>query len=80
MAEMLDGDCGLLIPPKDPRAIADSVIRLLRSDDLRARMGRTSRKRVLERYSVESIGPQIEKSYADAISISGARKGDQVSR
>jgi glycosyltransferase involved in cell wall biosynthesis len=68
MSEMLDGNCGLLIPPNNPRAIADSVIRLIRSDGLRTQMGRSSRIRVLERYSVESIGPQIEKSYTDAIS------------
>jgi glycosyltransferase involved in cell wall biosynthesis len=69
MSEMLDADCGLLIPPNNPRAIADSVIQLLRSDSLRMKMGVRSRQKVLERYSVESIGPQIENSYAQAISM-----------
>jgi len=79
MSEMLDGDCGLLIPPNDPQAIADSVIRLIRSDELRMQMGRRCRMRVLERYSVERIGPQIEKSYADAISMGPARMCSQAS-
>lgn len=79
MSEMLDANCGLLIPPNDPGAIADSVIRLIRSDALRMQMGRTSRSRVLERYSVDSIGPQIEKSYALAITMSRAGICNQVS-
>ena len=54
MPEMLDGDCGLVVNAENPKDIADAVIRLLRSDDLRVRMGERSRKRVLERYSKEA--------------------------
>jgi len=79
MAEMLDANCGLLIPPRDSRAIAESVVRLLRSDDLRIQMGRNSRLRVLERYSVESIGPQMEKSYESAIAMSRAKSAAPAS-
>ena len=78
MSEMLDADCGLLIPPNDPRAIADSVIRLLRSDSVRMKMGARSRQTVLDRYSVDSVGPQIENSYAQAISMTRARTDECV--
>ena len=67
MAEMLDAECGVLIPPHHPKALADSVIHMLKSDCLRAKMGYASRKRVLERYSAESIGPIIEESYRRAM-------------
>jgi glycosyltransferase involved in cell wall biosynthesis len=80
MSEMLEADCGLLIPPNNPRAIADSVIKLLHSDNLRMKMGVRSRQRVLERYSVESVGPQIENSYAQAISMARQNLCEQVSR
>jgi glycosyltransferase involved in cell wall biosynthesis len=78
MSEMLDGDCGIVVEAENPGAIADAVIRLLRSDDLRIQMGGRSRARVLERYSKESIGPQIEASYKEAISANLARKGEPV--
>jgi hypothetical protein len=41
-------------------------------------MGERSRKRVLERYSKESIGPQIEASYREAIAINRAGKQTPV--
>ena len=56
MAEMLDESCGLLIPPNDPAAIAASVIRLIRSDDLRLQMGRSSRRRVLSDTPLKAWG------------------------
>ncbi len=68
MGEMLqDGAHGILIPPRDPKAIADAVVCLLRSPELRQRLGTTARQRVLEAYSLERVGPQLEKSYSLAI-------------
>jgi phosphatidylinositol alpha-1,6-mannosyltransferase len=34
-----DGETGLLVPPNDPDATADAIIKLLRDPELRARMG-----------------------------------------
>jgi len=48
---MRDGETGYLIPPGDPAALADRVTRLLRDPELRARMGRAGRARVLEHFS-----------------------------
>ncbi|MGO8696323.1 MAG: glycosyltransferase family 4 protein [Limisphaerales bacterium] len=78
MGEMLDGNCGLLVSPNDPKAIADSVISILRSDDLRIRMGHSARNRVLQRYSVQNVGPQIETSYANAIAASAGRRYNEA--
>jgi glycosyltransferase involved in cell wall biosynthesis len=39
-----DGLSGYLVPPRDERAIADAVVRLLRDPDLRSRMGRYGRR------------------------------------
>ena len=53
------GRTGVLVPPGDPRAFADAVVRLLRDPALRARYGQEARrviraefglKRVVERY------------------------------
>jgi glycogen synthase len=69
MAEMLEANCGFLVPPRNPAALADATIRLLGAEQLRIQMGSNCRSRVLERYSEESIGPIIERSYAKAIEL-----------
>jgi glycosyltransferase involved in cell wall biosynthesis len=41
---------GLLVPPGYPEAIAEAILRLIRNPDLRHRMGRAARARVIDRY------------------------------
>lgn len=48
---IVDEDTGLLVPPRDPRALADAIVRLLQDDTLRADMGRRGFARVQERFS-----------------------------
>lgn len=70
MAEMLEGGIhGALIPPRDPESIAAAVIRMLRSPQLREAVGSSARRRVLNAYSPERIGPQLERSYEAAIAL-----------
>ena len=68
MAEMLDnGEAGVMIPPRNPMAIADAVINLLRSPEKCLTMGNNARQKVLEKYSDEKVGALLEKSYEKAI-------------
>lgn len=68
MVEQLDGGrCGLLVPPKDPSAIADAVIKLLDRPTLRMELGAAARQRVLDCYNQSCIGQQQEAVYAEAI-------------
>jgi glycosyltransferase involved in cell wall biosynthesis len=48
------GVTGLVVPPDDPRAMADAIERLLRDPVLRARMGRAARCRAKQRFSVRT--------------------------
>ena len=41
-----DGQCGRLVPPRDPRALADAIRDLLAEPERLARMGRAARERV----------------------------------
>jgi glycosyltransferase involved in cell wall biosynthesis len=50
-----DGRTGLLVAPRDHEAMADAIVRLLRDDALRARMGAAGAARVRERFSVERM-------------------------
>jgi glycogen synthase len=75
MAEMLEGGLhGILVPPKESKALAEGVIHMLRSPDQRVTMGTSARKRLLDTYSIEKVGPQLEQSFEAAITFSNERK------
>ena len=46
---------GLLVPPGDADALADALIRLLESDDLRHRMGRAGHEIVERDFSLDRM-------------------------
>lgn len=55
---IVDGETGLLVPPDDPQALAEAVIRIFKNPDLMARLGERGRERVREEFRWEV---QIEK-------------------
>ena len=48
-----DGEDGLLVPPRDEDALFGALRRLLDDSDLRSRLGRAARRKVLESYTPE---------------------------
>ena len=48
---VVDGETGYLVPPKDPKALAGRLLRLLSDGALRDRMGCAGRRRVEEHYT-----------------------------
>ncbi|MGE0816597.1 MAG: glycosyltransferase [Vicinamibacterales bacterium] len=50
-----DGVTGLLVPPGNPDALADAIVRLLQDPPLRARMGEAGRRRVREQFGVDRL-------------------------
>jgi glycosyltransferase involved in cell wall biosynthesis len=58
-----DGVNGLLVPPRDARALADAIVRALNDAALRARLGGAGRARVRERYTVERMVSQTADVY-----------------
>ena len=61
-----NGVNGLLVPQRDPRALADALEQLLGDPELRARMGRAARDRVIEKFDRERCGPRIPELLARA--------------
>jgi len=60
-----DGRTGYLVPPEDPGAIAESVIRLLKSADLGREMGLEGRKFVEARYDNRLMLQRLETLYRE---------------
>jgi len=50
-----DGKTGLLVPPKDPKALADAILRLLNDDDLRKSSGERAGVSVYPKYDVSRL-------------------------
>lgn len=60
-----DGVTGILIPPRDPDALAVAVARLLEDKDLREQMGKAGRKRFEECFEFEPFYQKIIKVYKE---------------
>jgi glycosyltransferase involved in cell wall biosynthesis len=68
MAEMLDGgNCGNLVSPQRPDALATAVLDLLNNPSRRKKYGRNARKRVLKTYNYKSIALKQIGCYREAI-------------
>ena len=77
-AELIaEGETGFLVPPRDPDAIADAVLRILEDPDLAKAMGHQARVRIAQRFSVEAMVKSTERLYGEAL---GARESDQAAR
>ncbi len=58
-----DGESGFLVPPRNPPALAEAVIQLLRNPELRSRFGLAGRKWVIDQMSPTSHFAQLESIY-----------------
>lgn len=58
-----DGVTGILVPPKDPHAIAKSILDMLQDDEMRLKMGIAGQKRAGELFSLKQNISQIQAIY-----------------
>lgn len=60
-------ETGLLIPPKDPEALARSLARLLEEPGLARRLGQKAREHVQEKYSLERMAQVVNAAYDELV-------------
>jgi sugar transferase (PEP-CTERM/EpsH1 system associated) len=58
-----DGVTGVLVPPRNPEALAKGILRLAKDADLRQRMGKAARERALERFDISRTAREYEALY-----------------
>lgn len=59
-----DGETGLLVPPRNPQALAHAIVRLLRDEPLRQRMAAAGLVRVRAHFSADRMVQQTLDVYA----------------
>ncbi|MDQ0794120.1 DUF3492 domain-containing protein [Streptomyces sp. B1I3] len=67
------GGTGLVVPPRNPRALADACVALLRDPERRARLGAAARARALELFTVEQNLTAFRGIYLDLAAHAPAR-------
>lgn len=62
-----DGNTGILVPPNDPTALGEAIIRLLLDDDLRHKMGKAGEETIDAKFSAKTMVAQIQKIYEELL-------------
>lgn len=65
---VLDGKTGLLVPPKDPEALAAAIMELLNNEPRRRKMTESGREHVSGRFGWDVIAEKTEAVYKELIS------------
>ncbi|WLW52370.1 DUF3492 domain-containing protein [Streptomyces sp. YU58] len=68
------GGTGLVVPPRNPRALAEACVVLLRDPERRARLGAAARARALELFTVEQNITAFHSIYLEIVSRTPVRR------
>jgi len=69
-----DGEDGFLVEAGETGDLADRLEQLARDPELRKRMGRLGRERVLPRYAVERLVEDVDELYRSLLSAADVRR------
>jgi glycogen(starch) synthase len=64
---VVDGETGLLVPPRDVAALRAALERLLGDADLRRRLGEAGRERIREHFTWPAVTDATVQAYEDAL-------------
>ena len=68
LSEIVDeGVTGFVVPPRDPKALADVIIKLLKDEKLRKKMGENAYKKLKSNLSWNKIAEKTIEVYKEAI-------------
>ncbi|WP_432075692.1 GT4 family glycosyltransferase PelF [Streptomyces wuyuanensis] len=66
------GDTGLVVPPREPEALAAAALELLRDDDRRAALGSRARQRVVDLFTLRRSVDAFRQIYLELAGTPGA--------
>jgi glycosyltransferase involved in cell wall biosynthesis len=62
-----DGKTGLLVPPRDPKALVSALSYLMTHDDLRGHMGRAAREHAQKHFGIDRMLDAMEAVFAGVV-------------
>lgn len=68
-----DGETGVLVPPEDPKLLADAMVELARDAPRRALMGHAARRRVEKEFDIQRVVERYEELYESFVSTHRGR-------
>jgi glycosyltransferase involved in cell wall biosynthesis len=74
--ELVEGGCGLLVPPKDAQALSKAMSCLLENAETRITMGKASAARALERFDLKVMTKAYEDLYRELVANEPFRRND----
>jgi glycosyltransferase involved in cell wall biosynthesis len=74
---VVDYETGILVPAKDPEALAEAIAYLLERPEERSRMGKAGRERVLRDFRPEDVWEALYQEYVRLLIEKGVIKGEE---
>jgi phosphatidylinositol alpha-mannosyltransferase len=65
--DVMSPEVGELVPPDDPAALTESIVRLIEDEPRRMKLGAAARRTAEERYSWDAIGGRLAALYEEII-------------
>lgn len=67
-SRLIMGNTGLIVPPRNPQAMADAIVAVLEmSPDRRQKLSEEARGSIRDRFSIKEVARQYRKIYADLL-------------
>jgi sugar transferase (PEP-CTERM/EpsH1 system associated) len=76
---VVDGETGILVPPKDPQRMAEAIMTIIQNPELSKTMGMAGRKRVDEKFSLVRMVDEYKKLYEELLINEGINLKKQIS-
>jgi rhamnosyl/mannosyltransferase len=61
------GETGLVVPPRDPGALARAILTLIQDEQLRREMGKNARQRAFQEFSLQTMVDRITSLYREVM-------------
>jgi glycosyltransferase involved in cell wall biosynthesis len=71
---VIDEQTGLLVPVRDPEALAEAILRLVENPELARRLGENGRARMIERHTIQHTIDAVIEAYREVAAERGLRR------